>query len=1145
MKSLVRINRDEFYRQLAGLTDPYGRDSETILLCANAIDMMRYRLLLHENVKSGKTLFHVEFLTLDHWLRKSLPLTAGAGRLQENELIEKLLLTQILEKPDERLKHCRNLAHSSGFFREIIHLWRVKNWYGEDIFHAGRESDGGRSGGRGDVVDAFVGEIIHLLKQIDLAFQKNDRISQAKYMVAGKVRPAWPGAAGQNKKVALLFPGHLNLMEKAKLQVLENLYSPQWFLFIEESLSDTGAADHLCRFFERMTNENENRLTVNQTKKQAKENAEAKVAGPVANLNREKEKPFASFLVSLHDLAGHGFSVHNFNGFQPAQAAQKNSSIIEGAVPASVVQCESDLAEAHFIARSLHGIRKKGVASHQILVLAGNDKLFLTLPFALSRLGISAEGPGQYPGGNKSYLELASLLLEMLELAPHLQSNTQSGDRFGRPGTISSETIRRLLLNDHFNRALVAGDAGTLPQAHHEKMTEYRRFVEQTASSLAPMEKIGLFELRKRLRKVRAPEIKKSKNTKNVNSEALNYQWVTELIAISKKIKDYDSVANHTALINEALNLFAVSGSGNPGRESLFQRRSLEFLKKLFRKLSLLDSFFPRGVSRSAFMKNLRREISGAMLPMGMPGNIADENPNYSENGGKRDRKDWIVSIRSLEEGLRHPVSYLFIGGLTNSAFPKTERVAPFLPGGLEGYSMKVDHDQQMDHFFSALHFASEGVTLSYSPESDVVPSKAIFSFFDRAARKNPKRTAEANANEMGHQERLAHLEKYDYRDDPLFSKIKDQTSALSRRGQTNDRVFSGKIEQDAYPDSVISATALEHFSACPQLYWFRHLIQLWPPAGAKPEFPVDRGEAGSLFHMAAKEIILHWMQTLPGKSYAQIMSSRDDVTYDKELNKAFHISLARFQKQFSAEYFEGLKMVFEARTDEIRREVFDYFMRFRRLVADKKHPLAECIPVGLEKPFDKTEAGGFSFRGRIDRIDYNAAEKTLIILDYKTGKMGLPLAETTVNETTQLPLYVLALSSLVQESADCLSEICPDAKTIQAAFLDVRLPRREMIYWGAEGKPWQVEIGNSPRVEESEAFEYLSRVIVFFRETLDERYFFAIGRKKDNDPRREWEPPCRYCEQGEICDRKPFEAMLRRLQSDPLGRRYLELFGG
>lgn len=1140
MEETAQIRKTDlrgFYREIGAWLDPSrkGGGAATIV-CPNRIDMMRYRILLHQEAAKS-TLFQVEFLTLDSWLRKSLPFLISSTTLQENELAEKLILSQILEEEAGEFEIVKNLKSSEGFFREVIHLWRMKNWYGESLFQ--ESPPGGGHGGEGF---DFYREILSLLKKIDAAFEEAGRaplpkIFQKRELLEGPLKNSGAGCG----RAALLFPGHLNLMERMKLEAVENILTPEWSIFMEGGLQECGAVEEAATFFNSIVKANP-----------ARRGAGAKMAPPI-------------WIVA------------------PPQGERSER----------VVRCESDMAEFHFVAAQVDSLRRRGAASHEILILAENDK-FTGLQFALRRLGMEAEGPGEFPGGRKSCLEVAAVALAvienpegisqgelrdlvlnpMLNLAPFSHSpGGLFGGLFGGPGVSvggpggpSSEGggpggpvgDSTGPVGDSTGGALdgpvgglfassaggdSVGDPGG-PLAGKDGWRELRgaqRGAYPIESLIAPFERIPLEELRRRLR--RRPHLERA--------------WLNELIDLNKKLKAADSPGGYAATFASFMEAVTATPTA-PHMEP--DQKSFDYLANILQKLLALDfslgSAFGGRVSRKAFVATLRREIAAAMIRAGAP----------PRDRGVLGDEVFRVSVRPLEEGLRHPLSWLFVCGLTHSAFPKNPEGARFLPGGLGGFHLNLSRSQQSDHFFSSLSFAAKGVSLSFSLENDPAPSNVIFSFLERF----PGDLAEGVGSggpfsALGRDEQLAALPLYDHRNDATFlgprfleprflEKVGQvgQAGNIARkieelfeaRNGVDYRKYTGAIQGGINEGDEISASALDQFALCPQLFWFRNILGLQGTIGGGPELPLEKREAGSLFHLAAREVVSFFVVEFHNKSYRHIMSRLSPKEYRAALQAAFERALERAQKEFGAPE-KALRPLFEARAKEVRRELIDYFERFRRAATSGQHPFADNTPLGAELPFEALEVGGFRFRGRIDRIDYNAEKGVITIIDYKTGKLRVPPKETTIWESAQLPLYAIAAARSQELRKELPKGMQGEGLKIEAALVDVHAgeAQSEVVYWG-DAQPWVVD---SRLIEEAlagstgEPFAYFFSLLGLFAEAARQKYYFAVGRKRDHDAAKEWQPPCSFCDAADICDRKPYHAMLARLQKDPLGRRYFE----
>lgn len=190
----------------------------------------------------------------------------------------------------------------------------------------------------------------------------------------------------------------------------------------------------------------------------------------------------------------------------------------------------------------------------------------------------------------------------------------------------------------------------------------------------------------------------------------------------------------------------------------------------------------------------------------------------------------------------------------------------------------------------------------------------------------------------------------------------------------------------------VLSATQLETFSNCPTQYLVRHRLKLRPIQSLEERYPLIFGTA---VHAALEQYF-----KVPGSDLTDLFSQ-----------SLFHISEQLNSHSFLLEQMNQQFQVVKTHFLELEKNLKERF-------GLKENSL-------LESKFE-LDLEGFVFSGKIDRA-IETLNKTLLLIDYKTGTVDFSPTHISTGKNSQALLYVLAVRQ--QTSLPCLGIVYYDLK--------------------------------------------------------------------------------------------------------------------
>lgn len=318
---------------------------------------------------------------------------------------------------------------------------------------------------------------------------------------------------------------------------------------------------------------------------------------------------------------------------------------------------------------------------------------------------------------------------------------------------------------------------------------------------------------------------------------------------------------------------------------------------------------------------------------------------------------------------------------------------------------------------------------------------------------------------------------------------------------------FVGAVD-DVFGDRVLSATSLETWAECPFRYFLGHVLRVDTLDEPEEIESLAANDRGTLVHEVLEQFVREESVGMPvGAPWSDSARKRLD-----------EILAAKFV-EWEEKGRTGRAVLWELEQRRIRRIInrfvaADNEQRAELSMRPHDTELAFKGPDVLEVPL--TDGRAVHIRGSIDRVDVNADESRIHVIDYKTGT---PMAGPTVDpfehdpfrEGTKLQLAVYALAARREY---------PDA--------DVRAD-----YWYLSDRvPFKPEGYDVTDEVAAEFTEVLSQIVagieggVFPANPGGETYHPARGHTFDH---------CCWCDFDRVCATDRSDAWQRLVDSDAI----------
>ena len=312
---------------------------------------------------------------------------------------------------------------------------------------------------------------------------------------------------------------------------------------------------------------------------------------------------------------------------------------------------------------------------------------------------------------------------------------------------------------------------------------------------------------------------------------------------------------------------------------------------------------------------------------------------------------------------------------------------------------------------------------------------------------------------------------------------------------------------------SPISATRLESWARCPFSYFLAHVLRLSALDTPEETVAISALDRGGLMHTILERFIKESDTPPPDQGWTP-----DDRT---RLTLIAHQEFARVESRGVT----GKPILWELDKEEMLSDLDTFLEEDANLRQTLGSTSIEVeLKFGSEgnTPTVTDAESPLRFRGQIDRIDLTADGRTVLVIDYKTGKpdyfRGLDKDAIDRGKHLQLAIYSLAAR-----------EIFPNAEQVRAA------------YWFATTK------GGFKQVPSQQFDLGDPQILERFRQGISAiSGGIRAGAFPANPgpPDRNKNANCTYCDFDAICPSRRADLWDRKKQ-DPLVSRYLELAEG
>ncbi len=233
----------------------------------------------------------------------------------------------------------------------------------------------------------------------------------------------------------------------------------------------------------------------------------------------------------------------------------------------------------------------------------------------------------------------------------------------------------------------------------------------------------------------------------------------------------------------------------------------------------------------------------------------------------------------------------------------------------------------------------------------------------------------------------------------------------LAARAGTAFTRYDGNLNAaNDVPDpnaTLLSATRLESYAACPHAYFVQRVLGVEPVEQPEETLVISALDIGTLMHEAMDEFVRHEHDRLPG--YGQ--------PWTKEQHQLLLNIGAAKATEFETRGLTGHPLLWAAERTRILADLGTMLdddsqwrasMDARVVVSEMPFGRGDAPPVVLDLPSGRR----IRLRGSADKVD-QARDGTLMITDLKTGGSshfsGLATDPTAAGTKLQLPLYAFA----------------------------------------------------------------------------------------------------------------------------------------
>jgi ATP-dependent helicase/DNAse subunit B len=550
-----------------------------------------------------------------------------------------------------------------------------------------------------------------------------------------------------------------------------------------------------------------------------------------------------------------------------------------------------------------------------------------------------------------------------------------------------TRTLFKMLRSPYFSFSLEPQTIDTLEQVSRvARIVEGKLQWDETWERLTPAktdETLDLDEER------RLPGLPRGEDAKQLRSK---------LDEIFTRLAPLDGTHTQTEWVRwleDLLDALQLYERANSERDELACEAFREALRALVLSESIAGS---RAVDFQQFISDLQSTLEGSAVTeprqMGQPALL-------------------IGNMREAR-GLRYQAVALL--GFSEGVFPEVERPDPFLTEDLRatlGLDSRLEREQA-SLFYQAVTRTNQYlfITRPYLSEDGEKWEEspfwnAVTNLFDKSAVKKIRPDDPRPLNDAASSQELLFWavrrkglpKSYDDLLERWQSLQHARDVVRARRAKQADGIHEGgtpdlvKTLSARYaPEQVWSASRLESYSTCPQMFYVSSALGL--ESSAPPELGLDVMQMGSILHKILEE------------TYRSAENPADVNSVLKQLPKIAKKVFATAPQEYGfrpSELWEIEQEQFLQSLEKTITELANASEGWTPFAYEQAYGTKDSPPLEIQISDEKIR-----LRGVIDRLDKNA-EGELRVLDYKTGGSHLANSDLINGRRLQLPLYALA----------------------------------------------------------------------------------------------------------------------------------------
>ncbi len=311
-----------------------------------------------------------------------------------------------------------------------------------------------------------------------------------------------------------------------------------------------------------------------------------------------------------------------------------------------------------------------------------------------------------------------------------------------------------------------------------------------------------------------------------------------------------------------------------------------------------------------------------------------------------------------------------------------------------------------------------------------------------------------------------------------------------------NERI--GELSKDGF-----SATQLETYAKCPFKFFLERILKV--EIIEEPKEEVEPKELGSLIHGILAEFYSQIVKE------GKVLSNCNQEAFDEAEKLIFQIAEKEIKK---SEIFQSELSFLE------REKIFGIAgnrkesILYKFLETERKDNNG-FVPKRFEYPFQNVEIGKVSIRGKIDRIEINENSKLFNVVDYKLGGKKPNPKEINEGISLQLPLYLYAVSKLLDKDYVGAQMVIYSLKFKENSF------GREIVNDRKNARK-KIDRENFIRLND-ELFKNLTEKVNYYAEGISQGVF-PLSNLKDRE-----NTVCKYCDYSSICRVTEEESVLKK----------------